>query len=328
MRERLRPGGVVYVSYNCLPGGAPILPLRRLMTEVRKAHPGRSDQQLALALDLLTKLKPAAYFAANPAAAAHFDDMLGKDPTYLVHEYLSEASALFSFADVAALMTPAGVAYAASATLTDNIAVAVQDTLRPLVAQTRDPVLRETLRDFATNKGFRRDIFARDSTVLPPAEWRRALSGYRFALAVPRSRLTFRFAGPVGELLGHDDLYGPLADALSHQPASFDALLALPLFGEARIDLLVECLALLAHSDQVLPLAGPAPDAAPARRFNRMIAHRAREGRAYGYLAAPVARTGIAVSEADLRALAAAFDGKGDDIGEAFFPLWRDLGVL
>jgi SAM-dependent methyltransferase len=32
IRQRLRPGGIVYVSYNCLPGWAPIVPIRHLMS--------------------------------------------------------------------------------------------------------------------------------------------------------------------------------------------------------------------------------------------------------------------------------------------------------
>ena len=31
IRRRLRPGGIVYISYNCLPGWAASMPLRHLM---------------------------------------------------------------------------------------------------------------------------------------------------------------------------------------------------------------------------------------------------------------------------------------------------------
>src|SRR5690348_11823503 len=56
LRQRLLPEGVAYVSYNCMPGWAPLAPIRQLMLEVKRRNPGSSDHQLALALDLVTKL--------------------------------------------------------------------------------------------------------------------------------------------------------------------------------------------------------------------------------------------------------------------------------
>jgi hypothetical protein len=53
----------------------------------------------------------------------------------------------------------------------------------------------------------------------------------RFALAVPRRRMAFKFAGPVSELIGREDVYVPLADLLAQKIASYDELLALPTFG-------------------------------------------------------------------------------------------------
>src|SRR5215211_1762124 len=32
IRERLKPGGVLYISYNAMPGWAPLMPLRHVMT--------------------------------------------------------------------------------------------------------------------------------------------------------------------------------------------------------------------------------------------------------------------------------------------------------
>jgi len=74
----------------------------------------------------------------------------------------------------------------------------------------------------------------------------------------------------------------------------------------------LDCLSLLVHSGQVLPLARPAADPAPAQRFNRMIADHARSGRVYGQLASPLARTGIPVNDFGLLTLAAVLDGKDD----------------
>jgi hypothetical protein len=109
-----------------------------------------------------------------PVAANHLDAMLGMDRAYLAHEYLDDDWRLLQFSDVVGRLGQADLAYAGSATLTENFdAFAVPADLLPLLAQTTDPVLRETLRDFAANKFFRRDIFCRGGTPVDAAERRK-----------------------------------------------------------------------------------------------------------------------------------------------------------
>jgi Predicted methyltransferase regulatory domain/Methyltransferase domain len=315
-RQRLQPNGLAYISYNCMPGWAPLAPIRQVMVEVKRRNPGRSERQLALALDLITKLRRgnAAYFAANPAAGQHLDAMLKLDHVYLAHEYLDGHWDLFQFSEVAARMSEAKLSYLASATIPENLdQYAVPENLQPLLAQTDDPMLKETIRDFAANKRFRRDLFARGSATLIGGEHRRILSELSFTLAVPRSRVMFRFAGPLMELTGRAELYLPIVNLLAQKDTSFDELSALPSFGEGKIGILLDCLALLVHSGQILPIIGPvAVDAEPARRFNRMIIGHARTGRIYRHLASPVARTGIPVTDFGLLALTAVIDGKDE----------------
>jgi predicted methyltransferase family protein/methyltransferase family protein len=316
VRRRLRADGLFHVSYNCLPGWAPVAPIRELALEVRRRSPGGGEQQLALALDLLTGLRQrgAVYFTANPAAARHLDGMLGMDRGYLFHEYLGEHWNPLSFATVAARLADAGLTYAASATLAENIdQCSVPREVLPLLPQVQDPVLREMLRDFAANKQFRRDVFARGNAALAENERLQALSAFGFALAVPRTRIMFRFAGPLTELNGNPDFYGPIADRLAAGIARFDDLAALPAFA-GRAAMLIECLVLLVHSGQVLPVPLPVDaDAGPARRFNRMVVEQARAGRVFDSLASPVTRTGVPVTDFGLLALMALFDGHGDE---------------
>ncbi|MBR0850189.1 methyltransferase regulatory domain-containing protein [Bradyrhizobium diazoefficiens] len=315
LRQRLQPGGLAYVSYNCMPGWAPLQPIRQLMMQVKRRNPGHSDRQLALGLDLLSKLRQsnAGYFAANPAAARHVDAMLAMDRVYLAHEYLDEHWDLFQFAEIAARLADAKLAFLASATLSENLdRYAVPAALAPLLAGIDDPELKETVRDYAANKQFRRDLFARGSGELTAGEHLRLLAQLSFVLAVSRTRVRFMFQGPVAQLNGMPELYQPIVDLLAKGIATFDALLALPVFGPSNAAILLDCLTLLVESGQVLPVIGPAADVAPAKRFNRMIVAQARAGRVHGSLASPVARTGIPVNDFGLLALAALFDGMED----------------
>ena len=321
IRQRLQPDGVAYVSYNCMPGWAPLVPIRQFMLDVKHRNVGSTERQLALALDLVNKLRQggAAYFAANPAAAQHVDYMLTLDRAYLAHEYLHENWFIFEFSEMVRLLGEAKLSFVASATLPENLdQYAVPAPLHPLMQQTDDPVMRETLRDYAGNKRFRRDIFARGLAALTSTEHRRMLSDLGFVLAVPRNRVVFKFAGPLTELIGKDEVYGPIVDRRAEKPATLDELVALPAFGEGRVGMLLDCLCLLVHSGQVAPvIASDGIDKEPAQRFNRMIVDFARTGRVYGTLASPVLRSGVPVRDFSLLALAALFDGKGDDAAMA-----------
>ncbi|TMJ01412.1 MAG: hypothetical protein E6G97_16140 [Alphaproteobacteria bacterium] len=312
--KRLRAGGLFYVSYNCMPGWAPKQAIRGLALAVKQRVPADALEQMKTALTMLSGLRQgnAMYFAANAAAARHFDEMLGMDPRYLVHEYLAEHWDPMHFFEAVSEMAAARLSYAASATLTENLdQCSVPKEVLPLLAQIKDPVLRETLRDFGANKQFRRDIYARGGAPLAAEERRRAWGRVRFLLAVPRQRVTFKFLGPLTELNGNPLLYAPLVDRLDRSAATFAELLAVSELGESRIGLLMECLTLLVHSGQVFPLSGSDADTEPAQRFNRAVIACAREGTVFDNLAAPLLRSGVPISDFGLLALSALLEGKG-----------------
>jgi SAM-dependent methyltransferase len=122
IRRRLRPGGVVYVSYNSLPGWAPMAPLRRLMTEYAMHQPGPMPAKIAAAVDFGAKLKEAGakYFGANPTVAPRLDRLRGQSPNYLAHEYFNLDWALLYHADVVRDMAGAKLSFVGSANLVDS----------------------------------------------------------------------------------------------------------------------------------------------------------------------------------------------------------------
>lgn len=84
IRRRLKPGGLVYVSYNTLPGWAPVMPLRRLMFDHANLRKGpiapRVSDALAFAEDL--KVAGAGYFSQNPALGERLDKLRSMQRIY------------------------------------------------------------------------------------------------------------------------------------------------------------------------------------------------------------------------------------------------------
>ncbi len=198
VRKRLKPGGMVYVSYNCMPGWAPMLPMRRLMVEQARQATGSSAAKTAAAVQGLKAMLAAQgrYFTTNPVLQGRIERLGSLQNNYLPHEYLNEHWHIFHMADVAKLFGDAKVSYLGSATIAENIdVVAVPAEMQQMVASASDAIWKETLRDIACNKQFRRDIYVRGASTLNTQEMMRQLHQTFYTLAVPRSQFNLKIPG-------------------------------------------------------------------------------------------------------------------------------------
>lgn len=75
IRRKLRPGGLVYVSYNCAPGWAPAVPLRALMYMHGQQQKGPTAGRVKPALEFVTEVAKlgAGYFKANAQMEARLE---------------------------------------------------------------------------------------------------------------------------------------------------------------------------------------------------------------------------------------------------------------
>ncbi|MFT8244485.1 class I SAM-dependent methyltransferase [Roseomonas sp. BN140053] len=306
--QRLKPGGVVYVSYNCMPGWADMAPVQRLMREFAARRPGRSDVRGEEAVRLLDHLQSAKarIFAIYPDLARKLDRVRQISGTYRAHEYLNENWQPLYSPDVAAQMAQARLAFAASASLYDNIdAASLPEAQRPVADAFADPVWVEYVKDMVGNKRFRRDLFIRGPNPATPAERRELLAPYRFALVVPPSQVNTRFENDLAIMHGEEATYRPLIEALARGPQRFADLSAPG--GDPE---LVEALALLMASDQVVQL-GPVDEEAlaQARRFNEALVHYGRLGEYLEFLAVPGAGAGLRTNMVETLVRSALLDG-------------------
>lgn len=301
LTENLKPGGVVYISYNCLPGWSAAAPLQRLMREHANRNPDRSDLQAAAALAFADELQKggARFFSTNPSLAPRMEKMPTLNRNYLAHEYLNGHWHPLYHLDVARELDPARLTFACSATITENIPeLALPAELQPLGEKIREPAWRETIRDFAANRQFRRDLFLRGINTMPARELMASLADLRIALVNADYDREFKLQGPLGEVAGQKALYEPLLEALAEQPKKIGTLARLPVFAERPFATLLQALQLLLHAQVILPLYHDARAKAgdAARAFNRAITARLRVGETYNFLASGAAGTAIAAT--------------------------------
>lgn len=326
----LKPGGVVYASYNCLPGWTQIAPYRHLARQHFLRHPGRSDKHVPKILefsDVFAELG-AAYFNANPTVKIRLDQMRKQPPAYFAHEFLNANWRAFYFDEIAHQMSGARLDYMASATLIENVAAAslppgVEAFLQQEMAD--DVVWQELAKDFATNKMFRRDLYVRGVNRLDAVEQSAALADFRFALAGPRAGVKLTFPGPVGEANGAPAVYNPILDRLEKGSASLAELASvLPENGVVHA---LQSLTMLLHSRQAVVYRAKV-DTKPAKALNKLLAESYFRGTIYGIIIAPLGGQGLPASGADLSLLAAALEGKARNVEEAAAYVAERLRIL
>jgi SAM-dependent methyltransferase len=221
--RKLKPGGVLYVSYNTLPGWAAMMPLRDLM----HAHLAASDPagsagaplpRIGEAIGFAQQVIAAqpGYTLVNPALHERVQALSNEDPRYIAHEYFSENWKPTSFSEVAATLGAAGLVYAGSADYRDHVdSINLTPAQRTLLAGIDDVRLRETTRDLCMNRSLRRDYWIRQPRMLDADARLAALRERRVILAIPEASVAMQVRGALGEITLPEALYRPLLRALA-----------------------------------------------------------------------------------------------------------------
>jgi SAM-dependent methyltransferase len=320
MQKKLKPGGLVYNSYNCLPGWSSVAPLQRLMTELSPADAPDTAARVSPALDAIKQLRDLkiAYFAANPAASQFVDRISGQPKSYLVHEYFNRDWTLFYSADVARELQGAKLTYVGSATLIENHrGVLMGQKAADLVAKQPTRERQELVKDFVINQRFRRDVFAKSIPNLPAAEANRELEHVAIGLYKPPTDVTFQVKSPAGEFKFDNQLLRTVVANLADGPLTIGELPERPaLKASPKAEVVKAAHTLLAAGQAVVfGTADRRPALAPdTRRFklpnglNRALAGGAWEHPSRATLASPVAGTGYSLNQIDRALLSGIVD--------------------
>lgn len=307
LRRKLKPGGVLYISYNTQPGWAGFAPMRHLMTghgatmgSAGRGIVGRIDDALDFA-DRLLKTNPR-FAAANPQVTEKLESIKKLDRHYLAHEYFNRDWHPMHFATMAEWLAPAKLTFACSAyfpDFMDHINLTAEQL--SFLQEIPDPQFRESVRDFMVNQQFRRDYWVRGPRALSPLDHAEGLRSQRMQLTQLRSKVKFSFSTARGEATLDKEIQGPILDLLAdYKPRSLGQM-ERDLAGRPNIKLahIKEALVLLGEANSV-SLAQDEESIAGARKqsdlLNAEIMKRARGSTDIGFFASPVTGGGVPVS--------------------------------
>jgi hypothetical protein len=203
LSRKLKVGGVLYVSYNAMPGWSPFAPVRHLLAQhsQRMSAPAAgSVGQLEGALAFAQRLLAVDPFYARTVVQLQekLDNVRGKDRVYLAHEYLNQNWTPMYFSSVAETLSQAKLTFACSAHYLDYVEVLnLSPEQQTLLAQIPDPVLAQDVRDFIVNQQFRRDYWVKGAVPLSPLDRAERLREERVVLLKPRKDVPLTVKGPL-----------------------------------------------------------------------------------------------------------------------------------
>lgn len=287
---KTRPGALVHVSYNALPGWQGALAMQRLIYEAGRRTAGRSDQQAEAGLAMAKDLKAAEAFYLGESALSRelIDNIHGASREYLGHEYMNAYWAPAFHADVAAAMAGAKLDFVASGNLLENFPeLMMKPEQRTLMDRYTDPVMRELIKDICSQRALRHDIYVRGARRLRNAERDAAIERLTITPGIIPSELQTTLKVPGGTAEMSEPLKALMAAAMEG-PTTIGALRARdPAHSNPS-----ELLSVLVGTNQcqIAPYIGVAQPAS-ANRLNRVLGDRIKnivDARNSGLACAPL----------------------------------------
>lgn len=302
-RRHLKSGGMVYNSYNCLPGWAPAAPLRELLVLYDKNFHGSSDtnRRVQAALNFVGEMIDAepAYLKNAPNFKSTFEDLKKHEPDYIAHEYLNLDWDLMYFSDVAELSQESKLDFAAVAVPIETSAFNLPQKVREFLGKIASPIVREQVKDYFTNRQFRKDIYVRGLRRLPQTEVFDKVLATRYVLLMPSAEVPMNLDTEQGVLKLSEQAYRPLIDFLAEdnfRPKNFVE------YSERRKipprDI-VEMVRVLTLANRIMPCQDEAAVKLVKKscdKLNAYICERAQFSETINFLASPLTGGGINVN--------------------------------
>lgn len=314
----LKPGGLLYLGYNALPGWASVAPLRRFLLEAATTAEGSLEVRIRFALDLAKRLCDGRgqYFIDNPSSKEILSTAIERGVAYAAHEFFNPHWQPMYFADVAAEAHEHDFRFVGQLPLHLNYRdLATPPSLTALLPGLDHRLAWEHARAFAANEFFRRDVYVKGAVPRGPNVSHAYLDATPFGTLVPLEHVKREIALPSRTL----DFSDPQADAvlrvLARRSSTVAELTREPTLLHLGLEAIRETVLRLAMGPDVLPMARPAR--APIAQtldalrfwlpsaFNRAVLMDSLSTGVPRVLASPVAGTGVGLSTLQAVALRA-----------------------
>lgn len=236
IKKYLKLGGIVYNSYNCLPGWACKMPARHifaLYNEFGYDSPLEKVSNCVTFFEKLLACEPM-FSKLNPQNLDFLEQMKNlpnSQKSYIAHEYLNASWEIFYFSDMVKMLDSAKCSYLCSGKVIEHFEefnITAQGVA--FLNSVENKIFREQLKDYFTNRQFRVDLYARAARRISIFEAREKLLNTKFMLTRLASEFDFKADTARGTIDLMKDRYENLLQILessAYSPKSLREIIAL-----------------------------------------------------------------------------------------------------
>lgn len=275
--RHLKPKGLFCLHYMCHPGSTSMIPVHKLFRGM--ARPGERNARAAVArgLEAVERLLAAGYFDDQPILRERLRGLKNADPDALAHELLSEFYSVHHAGDIHWLAAQAGLSFigASEPFYNTDPAICIPGQMHALLGADSAPAFIETLKDMASRRPHRSDVFQKNAAVPSEQERRAALDSLVFLVDADAAPDFPTIATPLGPMTISDDAFMRLAELAQKKGriAFRDYAASLPSGNTGRS---VQALRMMQHAGLLRPEQAEASKATAASTaaIDRLLATR------------------------------------------------------
>lgn len=299
--KKLKIGGVLYISYNVLPGWSAHAPIRHIFTQYDKnmtAQGGSVEQRVKESIDFAKKLFAVTHGLNQqaPQIKQRIDKIATQNPNYLAHEYFNDAWQPMYFSDMANWLSPAKVSFLCATDFTaDYKAVNFSNDQLELLKDIHNVSLHQTMVDYLLNRQFRKDYWVKGARKLTSDEKLTQWQRLNFLLVTKVDKISLN----IGRGTLKSEIYDPYIQFLGdHQIHDFDELYQVCQKHNMNVETLYEVLAILHSKGDVKLIINRTPSkkiTQQCKQLNQYIIELNNNHKPLGSLASPLTAGAISI---------------------------------
>lgn len=319
LRRKLKVGGVLYISYNTLPGWSAAAPIRHMLNQHDHMLGSRGQnmqKRVQASLDFTQNLLQICtpLVQKSPSIPEKLEQMQNLNPNYLAHEYFNSYWQPMYFSELIDWLSPAKATFVCSPNVLEDFALSnFTEEQQALLAGIDDPMFVQTIKDYMHNTQFRQDFWVKGARNISTAKLEKTWQNLRFLMISNRENITLEASGRLGNITLRQDIYEPILDILSDYQIHCVADIWQAIDDKFQQSLLFEALAFLqAKGDIVLVQEQAIIDKVRphCQKFNDYILHQSLVEQNIKSLACPLTGGAFNFSQFDLIFLSAYQQGK------------------
>ncbi len=298
--KALKPGGMMYNSYNTYPGWLPMAPFQQLVIQLQSKYNGSNAIEIAKEkINSIQKLN-SPLFETIPTLQSRLDKIKTLNQAYLVQEYNNAHWQPVYSNQMLEIAAKHKLELLSTASLPEIFEGCYPKPMWDFINSENDLILKEFYRDLLLAQNFRRDIYIKGGLRYWSAEASSVVDDQKFSpsllMSIPREGENFNFkSGPIN-IEGKINVYKPILDDIQEDGISFAELLVR--HPKHTRESLIEVVSLLLHGNWIGVMGENNYDI--AKKLNFTVADAALLGAPYAYLCCPKIQTAFKFNQLDL----------------------------